>query len=322
MPQYFFKFPKIFSRNIVSTDLTARIKIRDKYLDNEDLYYKYEMKDSDNIENLASKYYGSSELHWIILITNNIFDKDFDVPMPYGVFNKYIEDKYKNNFGVQTLSVLNPGGGYVDGMYERIPLSIKNPTELSKQGKKILTDIMVSGGSISGDVTVFRGGEGYDANTIFTVDNSYLGGTGSGIELGIVNFMSAMQYAQTTIEETFGYLKEIRIIDTGSVDYEITTPGNVLIKEQPSTILSRTIYNIGEKEYYELYEGTDPHPAELIEISGGEQVLYDSIRIEPVTIYQHELNINNKKRNIRILKKEYYPQALKEFISLMSETYV
>lgn len=320
MPQYFFKFPKLINRNILSTDLVSRIKIRDKYLDNEDLYYAYEMQDSDTAEILASKYYGSSELHWIILITNNIFDKDFDFPMPYGVFKRYIEDKYKNNFGVQSLKTINSGTNYTDGYYTKVPLSIKNPEELTKQGKNILANIMISDGEIIGDVEIYRGGVGYDANTIFTVSNSYLG-EGTGIELSITNFMSAVEYSQTTIQETFGYQKEIRILDTGSVDYEISTSGNITVVSSPTSVLSRTIYNISEEEYFQLYEGTDPHPAELVRIYGGREVLYDSIRVEPITIYQYEEILNQRKRNIRILKKEYFPQALKEFISLMAATY-
>lgn len=179
---------------------------------------------------------------------------------------------------------------------------------------------MISDGEIIGDVEIYRGGVGYDANTIFTVSNSYLG-EGTGIELSITNFMSAVEYSQTTIQETFGYQKEIRILDTGSVDYEISTSGNITVVSSPTSVLSRTIYNISEEEYFQLYEGTDPHPAELVRIYGGREVLYDSIRVEPITIYQYEEILNQRKRNIRILKKEYFPQALKEFISLMAATY-
>lgn len=320
MPQYFFKFPKIISKNILSTDLITRIKIRDKYLDNEDLYHTYEMSDTDNAEILASKYYGSSELHWIILITNNIFDKDFDFVMPYNVFIKYLQDKYKNNYAVQSLSTINSGSNYTDGYYKQIPLTIKNSQELEKIGKDISVNIMISNGSIVGDVEVYRGGVGYDANTIFTVSNSYIN-NGADIELGINTFMTAIEYTQTTIEETFGYQKEIRIIDTGEVEYEISTSGTVNITSIPASVLSRTVYTVGKNEYYGLYDGTDPHPAELIRLFGGKEVLYDSIRIEPITIYQHEQNLNERKRTIRILKKEYFPQALKEFISLMAATY-
>lgn len=321
MPQYFFKYPKIINRNILSTDLVTRIKIQDKYLDNEDLYYAYEMQDTDNAEILASKYYGNSELHWIILITNNIFDKDFDFPMPYNVFKKYLEYKYRDNFGVSALTTLSNGSGYVDGNYTKIPLQIKNPTELSKQGSNILVNMMIANGSVIGDIEIFRGGKNYDANTIFTVENSYVGGTGSGLEFGILRFMSALEYSQTTIHETFGYNKEIRTIDTGSVKYETNISGNTIITSVPSSVLSRSIYTIGETEYYNLYDGTDPHPAELVLLTEGGGILYDSIRVEPVTIYQHELNLNDKKRIIRILKKEYFPQVLQEFVTLISKTY-
>lgn len=323
MPQYFFKFPKLLSNNVLSTDLITRIKIRDKYLDNDDLYYIYEMQDGDNAEILASKYYGSAELHWIILITNNIFDKDFDFPMPYGVFRKYIEDKYKDNFAVGGLTVTNSGLGYTANNYfERVSLKIKNPTELTKIGKNISVNLMIdSGGSVTGDPEIFRGGVGYDSNTIFTIDDSRLGTPTEEATFTINRFMDAIEYTQTTINDEVGYRKEIRIIDSESIRYETNTGGYLVVTSEPSSVLSRSLYNIGENEYYNLYTSTEPHPAELVTLDSGSQILYDSIRIAPTTIYDQESINNDNKRFIKILKKEYFPQMLQEFISLMSKTY-
>lgn len=323
MPQYFFKYPKILKNNVLLTDLTTRIKIRDKYLDNDDLYYLYEMQDGDTPEILASKYYGSAELHWIILITNNIFDKDFDIPMPYGVFRKYIDDKYKDVNAVGGLTVENPGAGYTANSYfERVTLSITNENELTKKGQNILINLMTdSGGAIIGDPEVFRGGIGYDANTLFTINDSRFGtGTTQAI-LSINRFMDSFEYTQSTIQEGYGYKKEIRIIEKSNVDYEVNTAGYLIITSEPSSVLSRTIYNIGENEYYNLYEGTDPHPAELITLDSGVQVLYDSIRIQPTTIYDYESILNDNKRYIKILKKEFYYQAVQEFVAYMAQTY-
>jgi hypothetical protein len=327
MPQYFFKFPKLVKNNILLTDLTTRIKIRDKYLDNDDLYYLYEMQDGDTPEIIASKYYGSAELHWIVLITNNIFDKDFDIPMPYGVFRKYIDDKYKDNFAVGGLTVENPGAGYTANtitgtLYERVTLSITNQNELTKKGKNILVNLMIdTGGSIIGDPEIFRGGVGYDANTLFTINDSRLGTGTTPAVFSINRFMDAIEYTQSTIQESYGYKKEIRIMDTGSVKYEVNTAGYLVITSEPSAVLSRTIFNIGENDYYNLYEGTDPHPAEMITLDTGVRVLYDSIRVPPTTIYDHESILNDNKRYIKILKKEYYYQAVQEFVALMAQTY-
>lgn len=323
MPQYFFKFPKIVSNKVLSTDITTRIKIRDKYLDNNDLYYLYEMQDGDTPEIMASKYYGSAELHWIILITNNIFDPNFDLVMPYEVFTKYINDKYKDNYAIGGLTVENVGSGYTpNSSFERVTLSITNPTELSKQGKNVLINLMTdSGGSILGDVEIFRGGVGYDANTILTINDSRLANCNTQAEFSISSFMNAFEYTQSTNHEEFGYKKEIRVIDKGDVRYEINTAGYLIVTDEPSSVLSKTFFTIGEDAYYNLYNSNEPHPAEFIQTNSGE-VIYDVVRVPPTTIYEHESMLNQNKRYVKILKKEYYPQAVREFVELMAETYV
>lgn len=321
MPQYFFKFPKLLKNNVLLTDLTTRIKVRDKYLDNDDLYYIYEFQEGDTAEILASKYYGSPELHWIILVTNMIFDPNFDFPMPSDVFYKYIDDKYKNNSGVSVLRVENVGTGYTTGVYKRVPLMIKNPEELNTIGEDILVDLGFNSGGIEGNVRIVSGGKNYDANTIFTIDNSYVGGFGTGAEFSISSFMNSYEYAQTTIDPIFGYAKENRIIAVNSVSYEISTLGELTVTSIPYEVLSKTYFYVDEDSYYNLYEGSDPHPGIMVTLTDGNKVIYDTIRVPPKTIYQRELDDNDNKRVIKILKKEYYPQVLKEFIQLMATTY-
>lgn len=322
MPQYFFKFPKILKDKKILTDLTTRTKIRDRFIDNDDLYYFYDYQEGDTPEILASKYYGSPELHWIILITNNIFDHNFDCPMPYIVFKKYIEDKYKNNYGVSSLRTINGGINYPDGVYEKIPLTIKNSSDLNSVGSGINVTLTFTDGSLEGNPEIHRGGHKYDANTIFTVDSKYTGGYGQGLELGISGFMTGMEYAQSTIHPEFGYKKEIRVFDFSREDYEISSANNKLIvTSTPYVVLSRTFYQLDEESYYSLYEGADPHPAEIISTEVDGQIAYDSIRVPPITIFDYEQQLNESKRKIRILKKEYYDRVLREFVNLMSLTY-
>lgn len=322
MPQYFFKFPKLLKNNIILTDLTTRVNLREKFFDNDDLFYSYDYQDGDTPEILASKYYGSPELHWIILVTNNIFDHNFDCPMPLEVFTKYLNDKYKNTRSVSSLFVREGGINYVDGVYKDIPLQIKNPEELSSIGYGLRATIRVNSGRLVSPINLKTGGTDYDANTVFTVDNQYTGGYGSGAELLITGYRSGYEYAQSTVHPEYGYKKEIRIFDVLANDYEIASGNNKLIvTSEPNSILSQTYYQIDEDSYYSLYEGTDPHPAEYLNTQEDGLIGYDSIRVPPITIFQYEQRLNENKRKIKILKKEYYGRVLNEFLSLISKTY-
>jgi hypothetical protein len=72
----------------------ARIKVLTGNIDSIFHYYEYVIKDTDTPEILAEKVYGTPEAHWLIMLTNGITDPQYDWPMPYNVFGKYIVDKY------------------------------------------------------------------------------------------------------------------------------------------------------------------------------------------------------------------------------------
>lgn len=304
MPQYFFKYPKRLVNGILLTDLIPRVKIADKYINEDALYYQYEFKDSDTAESIAHKYYKNPELHWIILITNQIFDANFDFPMSYDIFKVYILDKYKDTGAVSSLKIENQGSGYVDGYYDNVPLKVKNYESFEINGEGALVDLTIGSGKIT-NVSVFRGGHGYDANTIFTIDNSYLGGSGSGLELSIINFMDGIEYSTTTIHPEFGYQKVVKMTDN-----------------KTGELISKQFHSVDEYTYYNnLYDGSDPYK-KVVQLKDGTEVLYETIRAQLTTIYDYEEYINDKKRNIKILKQEYFPQALEEFVKLMSLLYV
>jgi len=96
MAKFYSYFPTTSFDRKVLTDLGVRVKIRDTWLNDPKIYYTYQYQDHDRPEHIALKYYGDEELHWIVMITNNIFDVNFDFPMSVDVFNSYIEDKYKD----------------------------------------------------------------------------------------------------------------------------------------------------------------------------------------------------------------------------------
>lgn len=111
MSKYFDKFPKVPYRIDKSnnpriydmpTDVTIRLRVLIDKLDSVFHYYEYTVKEGETPEILAHKYYGDSEAHWLILMSNNIIDPYYDWPMGYDAFNQYITNKYGSIDNAQT----------------------------------------------------------------------------------------------------------------------------------------------------------------------------------------------------------------------------
>jgi hypothetical protein len=58
------------------------------------LFDNYDVVDGERPEYVAFKYYGDAELHWVILMTNNVTDRYYQWPLTQPQFQEYITDKY------------------------------------------------------------------------------------------------------------------------------------------------------------------------------------------------------------------------------------
>lgn len=98
MPRYFNRFPKILytkdNNTSLATNILTRIDTIKNKLDNVALFYNYDIQEGDTPEMIASKYYNDPELHWVVLIFNNMFDPFYDWPLHYHQFQEFIIDKY------------------------------------------------------------------------------------------------------------------------------------------------------------------------------------------------------------------------------------
>lgn len=103
---YFSKFPytlySLDDRKTVKviTNILRRVKIDDYVKNNLSLYDEYDIKDGDTPEILAFDLYGDSNLHWIILLMNEILDPRYDWPLDTVELNNYVLATWKNPDGV------------------------------------------------------------------------------------------------------------------------------------------------------------------------------------------------------------------------------
>ena len=77
---YFRQFPKIDydvrGTGIPQkmTDITRRVRFRDYMKRNFVVFDYYDVKSGETPEYIANEFYGDPELHWIVLMTNDIVD--------------------------------------------------------------------------------------------------------------------------------------------------------------------------------------------------------------------------------------------------------
>ena len=97
---YFDKFPKIPYDSVgqgdfkVVTNILRRTGIRDTAKANALLFDTYDVRDGERPEDVAFKLYGDAELHWVILMTNNITDRYYQWPLSAPQFAEHLTDKY------------------------------------------------------------------------------------------------------------------------------------------------------------------------------------------------------------------------------------
>ena len=82
------------------TNLLRRVGMRAKLKSQTLLYDTYDVKEGETPEMIAHKLYGDAELHWVILLVNEITDRYHQWPMSGMQFLGYINDKYSNVDGI------------------------------------------------------------------------------------------------------------------------------------------------------------------------------------------------------------------------------
>lgn len=84
------------------TNIIARFSFENEIKNNSNLFYPYDIQDGDTPEIIASKYYGSPERHWVVLMFNDIIDPQYDWPLDQRTLITYINDKYSANGAANT----------------------------------------------------------------------------------------------------------------------------------------------------------------------------------------------------------------------------
>jgi len=289
MGKYLDVFPKIiydptkslYSTNYnTATNLLFRIGMLKEYLNNASSYYEYDIQEGDRPEIIAEKVYGDAEAHWIILLANDIVDPQYDWPLGYQEFNDYIVDKYGSVSNAKTTI----------HHYEKVVTREEQASGLSFTYRYIID---------------------YDrkSNTVITLSNV----TGA-YSAGEAVYQGANLAYATFSANVISWSAGDNILSMGNTVGQILryTPlkGN---DSSANGIVSQ--FNIPSVPYDTYLSLPDEQSYVTYNIGG--KTIVESIYRNSVTNYDYEVENNESKRSIRIIKADYYRTILKEFEDLV-----
>lgn len=81
----------------IVTNIITRFSLEENFKNNTSVYNKYTIKDGETPEQLAKRFYGEQERHWMILMMNNVVDPFYDWPLEHKSFVNYVTNKYSSN---------------------------------------------------------------------------------------------------------------------------------------------------------------------------------------------------------------------------------
>ena len=113
---YFDNIPKIYYDSYdnknpkVVTNLLRRVGLDTKVTTNTFIFDTYSVREGETPEIIADKLYGDSQLHWVIMLINDVVDRYHDWPMSSPQFNSYINEKYSDTSGVHHYEIAQTSG--------------------------------------------------------------------------------------------------------------------------------------------------------------------------------------------------------------------
>lgn len=284
MGNFFDKFPLVrytvdsglYNEYDTVRNVLFRIGIIKEVMENNvNAYYYYAIRDSDRPEVLAELIYGDAQAHWIILYANNIYDPYYDWPMDSRTFQKYIIDKYGSLEWAQT--------NYHH--YEKV-ITRENPfaqvvstTRFEVNEKKFTNDTL----------TIIDAEYDYNVGELAYVGTSYASNTYSGKILAWNNANGYIVLANT---------------NGAPKSYDFLIGANSAAN---GTILTTTVPSTPMDAYNTLTDTTDYSTYTV----GGRTVI-QTVSRDKITYYDYEDQLNESKRQIKIIQPSYYTQILNE----------
>jgi hypothetical protein len=283
---------KYISEYIPVKNLFKRGKLREDIFANLQFFEKYSIIGDERPDNVAYKFYDDETLDWVVLLSNNILNIQSEWPMTQRTFDKVMLEKY---------------GSYEElysGIHHYETEEINNSLGIPvlKSGIRINPTWKTNGNFIEIDSskigTIFSGDTITPSTTVTVYSERPIKNLEEGKQIVIANVAENEYNGQHIVSEI------IVNSDDGVIafKYELSSIPNIAFptladpkKEEILFTIPETSTIAGTSYYYEYWDAG----------LGYSTLVPSSSFIKPITNYEYELNLEEAKRNIYVLKPRY-----------------
>ena len=273
---------KDISNYITVKNFFKRGKIRSDIFGNLSFFTKYKIIGDERPDNIAYKEYNDSSLDWVVLLANNILNIQSEWPLPQTSLDEVLLDKYGNYdklySGIhhyETIEIKNTKGGII------LPGGLETPNKWRTNGNFIqATNTKVN--QISGSdakvatVTMYNGIKNLTVGSEVLINN-----VSSSVYNGRFPVTSVLKVGDVVIKFTYNLpsIPDVKQPEIEGIEEVIfTVEGTV---------------GVGNAYYYEYYDDNAYHTIPVANMT------------KAVTNYEYEMNKEDEKRNIFLLKPDY-----------------
>ena len=112
------KYPFSESEITLAKNFFRRYKLNDDIFSNAVYFNKYAIRDGERPDTLAQRFYGNQFYDWIILITNNMVNAQYDWPMQNYELYKVLEQEFDDPYSqINHYEIKEAMGHYAAGLH-------------------------------------------------------------------------------------------------------------------------------------------------------------------------------------------------------------
>lgn len=285
MAEYFDSFPLISYNDALVRNILVRAKFKDLVKKQNFVFLPYTIAEGERADQVAYKYYDDSSFLWLVYLSNDIIDPTSQWPMDQSTFDRFIVNKYGSTSAAKEKIVKYRVSWYDDDR----TITVSTYNAFTPSLKKYWDPVL---GETSSKVI------GYKRKRIDWENN-----TNKIIRLNVANG------AGYSVGDKVQQLNGIVVNGSGVVEFANTT--HMTLKHITGDVVANTSMT--------LTDGTTNTTVTSVISTSYSIPSTEASYWQPVYAYDYEMEVNNEKKNIRLIDKAFTFNVTKELKALLNE---